>query len=328
VSRPILPLGQPTETIAGRRPSLELWTSFSINFFSLLLAGTVCKSVLCSAVPSKTFVDPGFVAHFLLTYRRFTTPRTILLAMQKRMRQLDNPSDDPMFACFAQMRYKDYFSSKVLELNLLFRICHLLEAWIRDYPDDFAVKGTAGALTALIKSIISKTHLLHYGSEFLPFLEMLPSLTDQTAWALKADVSAEESDDSYSFMEDEEEIEPPPREVTDSPVSNKSPTQEKTTQPHLRERKSSLPLTKFGVGASSPSTPSPKQQLKELVRLANDVLACDVIELAQEITRQWVKLFMAIKVRLLGPRSWPFPDLLPAARLASLCLCILERKEA
>ncbi|KAH6917361.1 ras guanine nucleotide exchange factor domain-containing protein [Coprinopsis sp. MPI-PUGE-AT-0042] len=225
--------------------------------------------------------DPGFVAHFLLTYRRFTTPRTILLAMQKRMRQLDNPSDDPMFACFAQMR-----------------ICHLLEAWIRDYPDDFAVRGTAGALTALIKSIISKTHLLHYGSEFLPFLEMLPSLTDQTAWALKADVSAEESDDSYSFMEDEEEIEPPPREVTDSPVSNKSPTLEKT-QPHLRERKSSLPLTKFGVGASSPSTPSPKQQLKELVKLANDVLTCDANDLAQEITRQWVKLFMAIR-----PRDW------------------------
>jgi hypothetical protein len=48
--------------------------------------------------------DPAYITHFLLTYRRFASPRSVLLAMQKRMRQLDNPSGDPMFACFAQMR--------------------------------------------------------------------------------------------------------------------------------------------------------------------------------------------------------------------------------
>ena len=50
-------------------------------------------------------VDPAFIAEFLLTYRRFTSPRSVVLAMQKRMRWLDQPSSDPMFACFAQMRY-------------------------------------------------------------------------------------------------------------------------------------------------------------------------------------------------------------------------------
>lgn len=49
-------------------------------------------------------IDPAFITHFLLTYRRFATPRSVLLAMQKRLRQLDSPSGDPMFACFAQMR--------------------------------------------------------------------------------------------------------------------------------------------------------------------------------------------------------------------------------
>ena len=52
-----------------------------------------------------TFLDPAFISHFLLTYRRFASPRSVLLAMQKRMRQLDTASGDPMFACFAQMRY-------------------------------------------------------------------------------------------------------------------------------------------------------------------------------------------------------------------------------
>lgn len=50
-------------------------------------------------------LDWGFISHFLLTYRRFANPRSLILAMQKRMRQLDQGSDDPMFACFAQMRY-------------------------------------------------------------------------------------------------------------------------------------------------------------------------------------------------------------------------------
>ena len=54
-------------------------------------------------------LDWGFISHFLLTYRRFANPRSLILAMQKRMRQLDQGSDDPMFACFAQMRYVQFY---------------------------------------------------------------------------------------------------------------------------------------------------------------------------------------------------------------------------
>lgn len=48
--------------------------------------------------------DNTFVTNFFLTYRRFASPRSVLLAMQKRMRQLDGPNHDPMFVCYAQMR--------------------------------------------------------------------------------------------------------------------------------------------------------------------------------------------------------------------------------
>ncbi|RDB28973.1 Ras guanine nucleotide exchange factor P [Hypsizygus marmoreus] len=230
--------------------------------------------------------DPAFITHFLLTYRRFASPRSVLLAMQKRMRQLDNPSGDPMFACFAQMR-----------------ICHLLEMWIRDYPYDFAVRGTAGALSALIRSIISKTYLLHYGSEFLPFLEMLPSLVDQdAAWALKVDDVADESDDSYSLHEDEES---PPVKDAGSPM----PLMDKPVPPlpplPQRERKPSLPLPLILASGSHLSAGqleteiSEKQQIRDLVRLAQEVLALDPDEIAQEITRVEAKLFLDIK-----PRHW------------------------
>ena len=40
----------------------------------------------------------------MLTYRRFATPRSVLLTMQKKMRQLDQETADPMFACLAQMK--------------------------------------------------------------------------------------------------------------------------------------------------------------------------------------------------------------------------------
>ena len=58
--------------------------------------------------------DPTFISNFLLTYRRFATPRNVLLAMQKRMRQFDDPCGDPMFACFAQMRFVNLTRSKTL----------------------------------------------------------------------------------------------------------------------------------------------------------------------------------------------------------------------
>ncbi|KAJ7597057.1 ras guanine nucleotide exchange factor domain-containing protein [Mycena floridula] len=229
--------------------------------------------------------DATYITHFLLTYRRFANPRSILLAMQKRMRQLDNPSGDPMFACFAQMR-----------------ICHLLELWIRDYPHDFAVRGTAGALSALIKSIISKTYLLHYGSDFLPFLELLPNLVDKdAAWALKVDDSADESDDSYSLLEDDDdslhksEVEPvrhtPRKKALPVPVSS-------------RERKPSLPLTAktflpSANGNGDHVEINARQQIRELQRVASDLNLLDSEDIAQEITRIEVKLFLQIE-----PRHW------------------------
>lgn len=180
------------------------------------------------------------------------------------------------------------------------RICQLLETWIRDYPHDFAVKGTAGALNALIKSIISKTHLLHYGSEFLPFLEQLPGLVDQdSAWALKVVISDNDSDDYIPDDEDDEETHT--AKSQDGSGSTISADSHKVAFPS-RERKSSLPLPKAlspaqlnGINPQAYDQ-SPKQHIKDLVKLAQHVLNTDSDEIAQEITRQGVKRFLEIKV--------------------------------
>ncbi|KDQ63732.1 hypothetical protein JAAARDRAFT_29764 [Jaapia argillacea MUCL 33604] len=250
--------------------------------------------------------DPSYISHFLLTYRRFATPRSVLLAMQKRMRQLDEPSADPMFACFAQMR-----------------ICHLLETWMQDYPGDFAVRGTQGALAALVRSIIGKTHLLHYGSDFLPFIENYPNLVDNdSAWALKVTDHTYESDDSSSnFGEEEDAAMPTDTRQSGSP-SRSGPNGKSGT--YGRERKYSLPLTakslvagemmlpSISSNSSDPSDLTPKQILKELQKMAQEVSLLESMVLAEEITRLESKLFLEIE-----PRDWLQHTLVPGRKEAN-----------
>ncbi|KAF9652036.1 ras GEF [Thelephora ganbajun] len=231
--------------------------------------------------------DATFVSNFMLTYRRFATPRSVLLTMQKKMRQLDQETADPMFACLAQMN-----------------ICRLLADWIRDYPYDFAVRGTAGALSALVKSIIAKTYLIHYGLEFLPFLETLPNLEDKDAtWALKVDTLVEESDDSYSMLDEEEvrSASPAPESPVVSSASARpaSPTQVSGT----RERKHSLPLSRSTPKSATPHNGeleySHKHIIRELQRISVELSSLNPMDVAQEITRIQKGLFLNIQ-----PRHW------------------------
>lgn len=266
----------------------------------------------------RAFADPIFISHFLLTYRRFATPRSILLAMQKRMRALDQPSGDPMFACYAQIMSVDVRPPRVIHFHdslcrlAAFRICRLLDNWITLFPNDFAVPGAASALNALIRSILTKTYLLHYGSDFLPFLELVSNLKDgDKAWALKVD---EESDDS-SVMSDEEGY--PALEIESPVSSNRSSNltgdygraRSQGHPPPARDRKSSLPLTAkalvMGSSAISPTSAgqlegspehSPKQILRKLVSISEELNKIDPMEIAQEITRIEAQFFLQIEV--------------------------------
>ncbi|KAI0778171.1 ras GEF [Trametes elegans] len=246
--------------------------------------------------------DPVFISHFLLTYRRFASPRSVLLAMQKRMRSLDHPTGDPMFACYAQMR-----------------ICQLLDLWIGLYPTDFAVPGASSALAALIKSVITKTYLLHYGADFLPFLEMISGLKDKDAsWALKVE---EESSDTSSIS-DEERSFLAGRSASPRPSSPTPPQQENLLNTSAsgpsgagRERKASLPLTAKVLIAtpaaanviaqpilpetSPPVSYSPKHILRHLQNVSQALALADPADIAQEMTRIQCQFFLRIE-----PRHW------------------------
>ena len=186
----------------------------------------------------------------------------------------------------------------------LSRICKLLSSWIEKYPTDFAVPGTEGALSALVKSILGKTYLLHYGSEFIPFLEKLSTLKDEdSTWALKAEETREDSDDCVSFKE--------PVDTTSSRRSLRSeetgPVEKPKTAP--RERKHSLPLSarilvmESGqslanpfLGAADSIDHPPARKLKILVQYSNTFINTDPTSVAQELSRFECRFFMQIKV--------------------------------
>jgi hypothetical protein len=180
------------------------------------------------------------------------------------------------------------------------RVCHLLEVWIQDYPHDFAVGAAADALNALVKSIITKTHLLHYGSDLLPFLEGRPLQDKDTAWAMKVDEPTAESDEPYTFSEDDDDVVPPLDATSSQTVgSEDASSTQSVVVSSGRERKSSLPLSARSNGtAITEHVDSAKEIIKGLLSTSAKLNICDPQLVAEEITRVGKNLFLLIEVSI------------------------------
>jgi hypothetical protein len=157
--------------------------------------------------------------------------------------------------------------------------------------------------------------LLHYGSEFLPFLELLPGLSDKDAtWAVKGEDAACESDDSRSLFEDDEEDE---MIVADTDIPPAPPTtnvRPGTSPSATRERKPSLPQSRPHTSSFAQESPetSGRQLIKDLFKVAQEVNMIDSDEIAYEISRIEAKMFLDIEVcskkvlMLRHPLRWTF----------------------
>jgi len=167
---------------------------------------------------------------------------------------------------------------------------------------------------------------------------MLPNLVDRdAAWALKMDNATDGSDDSYSLFGEDDET-----QVSDieTAVPENDSAREKVVLPlptfHSRERKPSLPLplilassSTLAAGQTEFADTSEKQQIKDLVRLAQEVLALDPDDIAQEITKLEVKLFLDIQVGL-TPSNLPMIELASTSRGigCTIPLCRVRRLKA
>jgi hypothetical protein len=183
-------------------------------------------------------------------------------------------------------------------------VCQLLEVWVQDYPHDFAVGAAADALNALVKSIVTKTHLLHYGSDLLPFLEGRPLQDKDFAWALKVDEPTTEGDEPYSFSEDDDDV-VPSLETSSSQTRGSEDASSTQTLSSGRERKSSLPLSARSNGtATSEHVDSVKEILKSLLSVSARLGGCEPQHVAEEITRVGKIHFLLIEVGVIGNLHW------------------------
>jgi hypothetical protein len=184
------------------------------------------------------------------------------------------------------------------------RVCNLLEAWIEDYPHDFAVGAAADALNALVKSIVTKTHLLHYGSDLLPFLEGRPLQDKDATWALKVDEPTAEGDEPYSFSEDDDDVVPP----LEGSTSQTQVSEDASSTQSLgsgRERKPSLPLSARSNGTTtSEHVDSVKEILKCLLSTSAKLSGIEPQHVAEEITRVGKIHFLLIEVRNIDNFRW------------------------
>lgn len=193
----------------------------------------------------------------------------------------------------------------------------MLDTWTHDYPGDFSTPGAAPALAAIVKSFATKSHLLHYTTTFLPFLEVVPQLHDSDAlWAVKSDIEESDVEDASTASTDSHGATnpvPPPRNATESPTSTRPSIT--TTAVHgsggtlkaTRDRKSSLPPSGKGssltTSSSIPSAGSQesieaahRQVVKDLLVVSQELALADPKVVAEEITRQQRKMFLDIQV--------------------------------
>jgi len=178
-----------------------------------------------------------------------------------------------------------------------------LEAWVQDYPHDFAVGAAADALNALVKSIITKTHLLHYGSDLLPFLEGRPLQDKDASWALKVDEPTAEGDEPYSFSEDDDDL-VPSLEASTSRTRVSEDASFSQLLGSSRERKSSLPLSARSNGTTSEHVDSVKEILKCLLSTSAKLSGFEPQHVAEEITRVGKTHFLLIEVGNIDNSRW------------------------
>lgn len=187
-----------------------------------------------------------------------------------------------------------------------------------------------------MRSIVGKTYLLHYGSDFLPFLSHLPNIIDtDAAWALKSENPVDESEDPYSISDGEEEplvVETEPSSTSRSSVARSNDNLPSAAS--VRERKSSLPLSakifipvNSSHGQGDVQDMSSKDLLIKLRSNAQTLANFECSAIAEEITRVEAKLFMDIEVSIdhyhdchdhddffLQPRHWLQYTLMPGRK--------------
>ncbi|KAG8745699.1 hypothetical protein FRC10_007179 [Ceratobasidium sp. 414] len=252
--------------------------------------GMVCVVDL-SGFSDEFGADIQFNHDFMMTFRRFATPREMLLAMIRRLRTITDAEE--------------------MHRAVLILFDYLLE-WTYEYPEDFASPGAIAPFEVLIRMFRDKHS--HKGAPKLhQRLDFLRTRTDDCVdWAKPVTdfTEGEESDgeDPDSRPQSSELNRASPIASIKISVSTSvavAPAPEPAPDNEANEaragpstsmlRPKSLFLRRNSM-EPPPQLTMPEHEERELRRMAKHTLSMDPEHVAEEITRVDVEIFMGLKV--------------------------------
>lgn len=146
----------------------ELGVTFE-DLVDRLLAQSVSKS------------ESKFAAIFLCLYRKFAPPSSLIKAIVRRFKDLNNRDLPHLTRMTSQLRY----------LNVL-------RDWVSDYPGDFAHPLARGVMTIFVQGLAASPEYAIANKEISPHLDMVAE-DDDTPWAC-SDKSRSRANTTESFL--------------------------------------------------------------------------------------------------------------------------------
>ncbi|KZO97641.1 ras GEF [Calocera viscosa TUFC12733] len=246
----------------------------------------LCERVFFMAISE---ADLTFLYHFFLTYRKFTTAKFVLREWRKFWDSLDDPKINENMRMWGKLR-----------------LAHLILDWVVNFPQDFSNEISYQSLRATHTLIAKEDNTLYHAMQ----LKILIGKIDRTEDPDRTWTSREVDSDEESEEEHDRLI---PRSNSQRKVTPQSTPRGSTfaLSPSFGSDLSTISTGRSRVGVRKKPSMTPgaferrqssddKQLLKDLTKVGNNLERLTPVQIAKELTRLELPLFLDIE-----PREWP-----------------------
>ncbi|KZT54748.1 ras GEF [Calocera cornea HHB12733] len=246
----------------------------------------LCERVFIMAISE---ADLTFLYHFFLTYRKFTTTRFVLREWRKFWDSLDDTKINENMRMWGKLR-----------------LAHLILDWVINFSQDFSNELSYQSLRTVHRLISEEDHTQFHGTQLRILIGKIDRSDDpDRTWASREvdsdEESVEENDRLIPRSNSQRKITPTstPRgsnyALSPSYGSDLSAISASRSRVGVRKKPSMTPAA-FERRQSSDD----KQLLKDLSKVATNLERLTPVQIARELTRLELPLFLDIE-----PREWP-----------------------
>ncbi|EJU00194.1 ras GEF [Dacryopinax primogenitus] len=242
----------------------------------------LCERVFFMAISDS---DLTFLYHFFLTYRKFTTARFVLREWQKYWDSLNDQKINENMYLWGKLR-----------------LAHLILDWVTNFPQDFSQDVPYRALRATHKVIAEEDNTLFHATQLKLLINKINRSDDpDRAWEVDSDEdSVEENDRLIPRTNSQRKLTPTSTPRGSNYVLSPSYSSDLSSLSTGRSRVAVRKKPSMTPGAFERRQISDDRQLlKDLSKMAGNVERLTPAQIARELTRLELPLFLDIE-----PREW------------------------